>query len=340
MKMKVLLFDTTNAFLTPGGKTTHALKLQQELSKLGVNIDFARWWDESQSDCDIIHFLAPDVNTVKLAKEKGKKTVISLIFDFESSKSEKEKLKTQLKNKLIDAIPLIKNKSYWQSFLYFDEIVFMHEYDRQTALRYFPKIDKNKTTIIPHAYDPDDMYISNDIQIENMGFPQKYLVSCANISSRKQSVLLAQYAKMAQIPIVFMGSANKLDSYFAAFQVEIDNQYVFYPGYVSKEWKDCIEKNASGFILLSKGESGCISVYEAAAYKLPIMLSNLPWAWGYDRPTNISFCDFQNKEQAISQIGTFYHSSGKLEYPSFTIYTWAEVAKMYLDIYQKIMSNS
>mgnify|MGYP000352710305 CR=1 FL=1 len=35
-------------------------------------------------------------------------------------------------------------------------------------------------------------------------------------------------------------------------KAEIDKKYVFYPGYVSKEWKDCIEKNASGYVLLSR----------------------------------------------------------------------------------------
>lgn len=71
--MKVLMFDTTNAWLTPGGKTTHALKLQQELSKLGIEIEFARWWDDSQSDCDIIHFLTPNLYVAKLAKKEVKK---------------------------------------------------------------------------------------------------------------------------------------------------------------------------------------------------------------------------------------------------------------------------
>ena len=67
--MKVLLIDTTNAFLTPGGKTTHALKLQQEISKLGVDIQFARWWDKSQEDADIVHFLGFTPTMVKQVKE-------------------------------------------------------------------------------------------------------------------------------------------------------------------------------------------------------------------------------------------------------------------------------
>jgi hypothetical protein len=336
--MKVILFDTTNAFLTPGGKTTHAIKLQQELSKLGVTIEFSRWWDESQSDCDIIHFLTPKPDIVKLAKSKGQKTVVNLIFDFESSKSKQDKLKARLKNKLIDLITFVQNKAYWHSFEYFDKIIFMHKYDLQTALCYFPQIDENKTCIIPHAYDPSDMFISNNLKIKSMSFPDKYLISCANISPRKQSILLAQYAKIAKIPIVFMGAGNKTDDYFMKFYSEVDNEYVFYPGYVTKEWKDCIEQNAAGFILLSQGESGCISVYEAAAYKLPVMLSNLPWAWGYDSPEKIYFCDYKNQKKAVCQIKRFYDNAEKTDSTPFKINTWNEVAKMYLGIYKEILS--
>jgi glycosyltransferase involved in cell wall biosynthesis len=334
--MKVLLFDTTNAFLTPGGKMVHALKLRQELSKLGVDIAFSRWWDESQSDCDIIHFLAADVRTARLAKTHGKKTVINLLMDFESNKSEIKKLCTMLIYKMIDCLP-VKEKFYWKSFPYFDKFIFMHRYDRDTALRYFPRIDKNKTIIVPHAYDPEDMFISNDLDISDKKFPAKYLVSCANIVPRKQSVLLAQYAKTAQTPIVFIGKGNGEDPYFKLFQQEIDNQYVFYPGYVSREWKDCIERNASGFILLSQAESGCIAVYEAAAYQLPLMLSDLPWAWGYDTPKDITFCNFRNKNQAVRQIKKFYDRSGKLDHFPFAAYSWQEVAKMYHEIYAELL---
>ena len=336
--MKVLLHDTTNAFLTPGGKTTHALKLQQELSKLDVDIDFSRWWDESQSDSDIIHFLAPDVRTAKNAKQRGKKTLINLIFDMESSKSDLQQRATILKYKMINCIP-IKEKLYWRSFPYFDRFIFMHRYDRDAALRYFSQIDEKKTKIIPHAYDPQDMFISEHLDIAEHNFPKKYLVSCGNIIQRKQSVLLAQYAKKAQVPVVFIGKGNPNDSYYQSFIREIDNRYVFYPGYVSKEWKDCIERNASGFILLSTGESGCIAVYEAAAYKLPVMLSNLPWAWGYEEPKEITFCDFRNSNRAVAQIKEFYERSGALSHFPFFINSWHDVAKMYREVYVELMNQ-
>lgn len=339
--MKVLLYDATLAFLTPGGKTTHVLKLQQEISKLGIDIQFARWWDGTQGDADIIHFFHPDEYVAKLAKSKGISTYFSMLFDYESNKSEKQKRIKLLKNSVEEFLSkYMKVNSYWHALPYMDKVQFMHKYDRMNALRYFPKyLDVKKTLIIPHAYDPSDMNISENLNIKEMNLPAKYLISVANISERKQTVILARYAKEAQVPIVFLGSKIEGDPYYQTFKKEIDNMYVFYPGFVSKEWKDCLLQHASGYALLSWGESGCIAVYEAAAYKLPLLLSNLPWAWGYEEPTDIHFCDQNKPEIAIQQLKQFYETSGKLDHTPFVVRTWADVAKMYVEQYREILNS-
>lgn len=336
--MKVILFDTTCAFFTPGGKTTQFVKLQQEISKLGVDIQFARFWDESQSDADIFHMFSLDTRMAQLAQARGMKTFFSMIFDYESNKTEKQQKISILKKRVAEFIPRLPKP--WHALNYMDTIQFMHVYDKQTALRYYPKnIDPNKVIIIPEAYDPSDMNISDGLDIKEKNFPQKYLVSVANISSRKQSVLLARYAKKAEVPVVFMGKNTDTEEYFQSFLKEVDNKYVFYPGYVSLKWKDCIITHSSGFALLSLGESGCCAVYEAAAYKIPLLLSNLPWAWGYDTPTDIHFCDLKNEEKAIKQLSDFYAKAGKLDHTPFKIYTWAEVAKQYVEQYEKMLSK-
>lgn len=337
--MKVIIHDSTCAYLTSGGKTTHAVKLQQEISKLGVDIQFSRWWDKSQEDADIIHLLSPSLPIVKQAKAKGMKIFCSQIFDFETNKSEFQKKKTILKNKLVNMIPSLSVAgAYWKAFPYMDKIHFMHEYDKETALRYFPNyINPDKVVEIPHAYDPEDINLSSNLNISDIGIPPKYLVSCANISPRKQSLKLAVLAKIAKVPIVFIGSKLDNDQYCKEFENEIDNQFVFYPGFVNKEWKDCIERNASGFVLLSLGESGCISVYEAAAYKLPLLLSNLPWAWGYDSSTDIYFCDQQNHSKAIKQLIEFWNNSAKLSHMPFNALTWGEVALKYVEQYELLL---
>ncbi len=332
--MKVLIIDRACAFLTPGGKTTHALRLKETIQKQGVDIDFARWWDESQKDADIIHFLDADPYTIKLAKQKGKKIFLSMIFDYETNLSPLKQKYTAFKFWLLKHTP-IKEKMYWSCFKYVDKIQFMHKYDQLAFQRFFPEVNLDKTVIIPHAYDEHVVAIQNSSIID--GFPQKYLISCAHISPRKQTCLLAKYAKKAEVPVVFMGGAHKDDPYFQEFLSMVDNKYVFYPGYVSENDKACIEEHASGFVLLSQGESGCIAVFEAASYNLPLLLSNLPWAWGYENPQNIEFCDFANPQKAIQQLKSFYNSSSRLDHTPYTIHTWDEIANYYVQEYKKLL---
>lgn len=341
-EMKVLLMDTTCAFLTPGGKTTHALKLQKYLSEVScVKVEFARWWDASQSDADVIHFLEAIPDSALEAKRRGIKTFFSMIMDFQTNltgwPAVKMAFRTYMKTHLPFGLSNRISSGKWNAYPYIDKFHFMHEQDRNTGIKYYPKyITPESSVVIPHAYDPDDMYISRHLDITQMGFPRKYLISCANINPRKQTVLLAQMAKRAEVPIVFMGSKVDTDPYFLSFQSEIDNKFVFYPGYVSKEWRDCIERNAAGYVLLSTGESGCIAVYEAAAYKMPLLLSNMPWAWGYDTPTDISFCDFQHHDIALQQLRDFYHRAGPLDHLPFNALNWRQVAEKYVEEYKKL----
>lgn len=338
--MKVLLYDRTNAFLTPGGKTTHALKLKKEISRLGIDIDFGRWWDRNQQGADLIHFLSVDPIMLETVKSLGIKSFFSMIFDFETNRSPFHQRKAILKTRLFDMMPKgVRNMAWWHALQYVDRVQFMHVQDRDCALRFYPnQLSMERTVVIPHAYDPDDMFISDGLDIGEKNLPDRYLVSCANISPRKQTLKLARFAKMAKVPVVFMGGHIPCDPYFQAFESEVDNRYVFYPGYVEKEWRDCIERNASGYVLLSLGESGCIAVYEAAAYQMPLLLSNLPWAWGYDRPTDVHFCDQDDGAKAVEQLADFYVKSGHLDHKPFNAMTWAEVARLYVAEYERLLA--
>jgi hypothetical protein len=338
--MKVLLYDKTLSFITPGGKTTHANKLYQELKKLGVNIEFGQWWNKEQADYDLVHTLAHQVEElVDHSHKHGKKIILTHIMDSLTSKSKWQQKKEKLHDKIQALFPFSMDKiNGIRALAKFDHIVYMHNYDRETALYYYPKIDINKTSIIPHAFDPRDMHISNHLK-KPFDLPEKFLISVANIDSRKQSHLLAKYAKLAEVPIVFIGGANKADNYYEKFAKEIDNQYVFYLGYVSLVEKDYLQSKAVGYALLSFAESGCIAVYEAAAYNLPLFLSNLPWAWGYEDPRKITFCDYKKEKIAVEQLKHFYATIQPEKTPPFKAKTWAEIAKEYRDLYIKVLEK-
>lgn len=343
--MKVLLHDTTNAFFTPGGKMVHAQKLQSHLALLGVDIQFSRWWDMSQGDCDLIHTLSADLGFASQARRAGKKVMLSMIFDNEANKTRPEQAKAILKNNLKDMLPrFLRRPQYWDALHLFDMIHFMNEADRTAAFRYFPFLRHQRTCVIPHAFEPNEIDETEGMDFKDYrlakGLPDKYLVSCANISERKRSVMLAQCAKAANVPVVFIGGGGLNSTCMAEFMSEIDQRNTFYFGYVSSAEKHMLERNAAGYVLFSTAESGCIAVFEAAAHNLPLLLPDLPWAHAYENPRHITYCASHDTKAMIRQLRDFYASAERCPEPSFKIRTWNEVAGLYAKCYASILGST
>lgn len=333
--MKVLLSDVTYSYLFPGGKQVHAERLYENLKSLGIEINYENWHDPNQQS-DLIHFLGfNDFNKIKALKEKGYKLVYTHIMDGLTNKPKHVLMYHFLKNKIIHFLPSFFNSLFpWKILNSFDAIVYMNNPDRDTAV-YLYNIDIAKTHIIPHAVESKDSYIEKKPQSSD---EDKYLVSVGSIVERKNAIFTAELCLKNKIPIKFIGHPfNENSDYFKKFIHLTRNIYVEYLGYVSEEEKIKILQGASGFVLLSFGESGCISVYEAASAGLPLLLSNLPWAKDYENPNHLYYCSPTNKRLANNQIASFFETTKKQTNPTFTIHTWSEVAQMYLKIYKSLL---
>jgi glycosyltransferase involved in cell wall biosynthesis len=140
------------------------------------------------------------------------------------------------------------------------------------------------------------------------------------------------------VPVVFVGKPLSAgDPYFIEFQQLIDNKYVQFAGYVPEEKKFQILRSARGFALLSRGESGCIAVYEAAAAGLPLLVSDLPWAANaYPASDRLHFVSLRKAGGIVSELKRFYDGAHRGQTMTFPIRTWAEIARMYLAIYEKL----
>lgn len=332
--MKVLLFDTTQSYLTPGGKQVHAQKLYENLPKVGVDVEYAKWWDPNQT-FDIIHFFGYNAPYLLNAiKRKNKKIVLTQVLDVQTNFSPLKKKLYSWWFKLLMYFPnRVRNKFDTTSLNQYDALVYMHKFDRETAINFF-NINEQKAFIIPHASDP----INKPNSLERIkGLPQKYLVSAGSIVERKRPLLLAQMAKKAGVPIVFIGTGNENDEYFTEFKGLVDNKYVYYLGYVSQETKIDILSQSNGFALLSTAESGCIAVYEAASLGLPLFLADALWAKCYSEPKEIYFCDCKNFDLAVTYLQDFYSKAERKEYSTFKVHTWEEIASMYKVVYQGLV---
>ena len=80
-------------------------------------------------------------------------------------------------------------------------------------------------------------------------------------------------ANELKIPITFVGKFQETDTnYCKKFSIESETQYVDHRQNLTDYQKLQLLLDSRAFINLSLGESGCISVLEAFALKMPVIL--------------------------------------------------------------------
>jgi glycosyltransferase involved in cell wall biosynthesis len=331
--VKVIFSHSLPFSLAHGGMQTLIESLMRELALLGVEVEPERWWDQSQS-ADVMHFfLRPHAGNVHLAKQKGRKTVMTEIFDVVASESRYRQLMRIYATRAARAlIPRFDNSvSFYRDL---DAMVYCapHEWD---VVRQIYRLPTEKGHFVPHGLETSAIEALKETQSEG-----DYLVSVGTICPRKNSVLLATCAREAKVPVMFVGKPfSNDDLYFQQFCELIDDQFVHYVGYATEEKKYEILRGARGFVLLSWGESGCISVYEAAAAGLPLLLSDLPWAAkGYPASDRMHLVSLRNASEIELRLKSFYDTAHRGPTMTFPVGTWADVAKMYLGLYEALMT--
>jgi len=333
--LKILLYDETQAYLCHGGKQVHAQKMYESLIELDIDVEHARWWDPDQK-CDLIHMFGYSPSMVKMAQQAGVKLVFTHILDGMTNCKSSKLIVHRFRNHLIRSYfsGSIARMFSWHILPTIDALVYMHKFDAETANKIYA-IPQYKTYIIPHGCSHDQI---ESLQVGPQN-KQSYLVSVGSIVPRKNSVLLAKAAKHAKIPVVFLGKPfNEEENYYLEFLSLVDGEHVIYHGYVSDEEKSRLLTEASGFVLLSAGESGCIAVYEAAAARLPMLLSDLPWAHAYGEHTTIEHVKLNDEAIITNRLKSFFENSKRLGHPTFPVMTWTDIAKEYIKVYEKVLA--
>ncbi len=328
--MKVLLHDDTPAYLCHGGKQVLAEKLYGSLRTLGIEVEHARWWDPDQYS-DLIHTFGCSPSMVSMAHQAGVKVVLTHIVDEMTNSSCSRRLWHRTRNAAIRefAPGSVRRLFPWHVLPAIDELVYINQADAETAIDIYG-IQRRRTHVIPHGCGTDAITRLQAGARE----AASYLVSVGSIVPRKNTIVLARAARRAGVPLVFLGKAfDEDDPYFKEFKALVDGECVIYPGYVSEDEKTAWLVGASGFVLASRAESGCIAVYEAAAAGLPMLLSDRPWARVYGR--NPSLHLVPPVEDALAeQLKPFFDTSRRMRACTFPVETWDDIAKRYLAVYQ------
>ncbi len=333
--MKVLFSNTIPFFLAHGGSQTVTEALMRELPALGVEVEPERWWDSAQHG-DLLHYVGrPSTLHVRLGHQKGFKVVMTEFLDQPVHRSRAQlfvqRQMTRLGRRLL---PGLTGRLAWDVYREADAMVFAvpHEW---TVARYLFDAHPDRGAIIPHGLETVALQALAQGQAE-----EDYLVSIATIAPRKNSLLLAEAAHAAKVPVVFLGRPySEDDDYFRAFQKLVDGRWVRYPGFVSAEEKYRWLRGARGFALLSEFESGCVAVYEAAAAGLPLILSDKPWAVkSYPGARETHFIPIGACDAVAARLAEIYPLAHRRPGMTFPVVSWREVAQRYAALYEKLLT--
>ena len=331
--MKIIFSHLFPFSLTHGGVQTLIESLRSHLSAQGVAVEPERWWDENQRG-DILHFFGrPHSGHVRMAKQKGYKIVLTDLLDKTASRSCSRLF---IQHCMIRAaqrfLPQWTERIGWEVYRNVDALIFIVKHEWGVA-RFLFNAQCNIVRIIPHGLEEKALKELIRPQTE-----EDYLVSLATIDPRKNSVLLAQAASAAKLPVLFLGRPySEQNDYFKQFRGLVDDRFVRYGGFVSEEEKCRLLRGARGFVLLSQFESGCFAVYEAAAAGLPMLLPKLPWACYYPENDGISFVRRLTVPQARSALTEFYRIAHRRPTSLFYVNSWDDIARQYLEVYQEVL---
>ena len=332
--MKILIDHQLPFLLAHGGLQTQIERTKAALEATGLEIEYLRWWDDSQTG-DIIHFFGrPSPSHIDFAHAKGMKYVMSELLTGQGSRT-RSRLKIQggIEYLLGKCIPTTFLANFrWDAYKKADAFVVLTEWEAEvTRILFNP--DKSKLHVVPNGVEEEFFH---NPQLPRQ--PGEELICTATITERKRVLELAEAAVEAHVPVRILGKPyGEDDPYYRRFLALANEspEFVRYGGGVSNRSKLAhTYQSARGFVLLSTMESLSLSALEAAASGCPLLLSDLPWA----RCTfgaNATYCPIGSRDTTVRVLKHFYDRAPELARPQPPL-CWCDVANQLAVIYRSI----
>lgn len=334
--MKVL-FDHPNPFLLAhGGLQIQIERTMAALEKIGVEVEFLRWWDERQRG-DLIHFFgrAPSAY-IELAHKKGLRVVMLELLTGLGSRPSFARLAQKslmwAAGALLPAAFL--ERLAWRSYQLADACIANTDFEAELMVKLF-SAPSEKVYCVPNGVE--------EIFLHSVRIPRgPWLVCTGTITERKRMVELAQAAVLARTPLKIVGKPySNSDPYAGQFQqlVKEHPDYLRHEGAISdRQQLAGTYREARGFVLLSVMETRSLAAEEAAACECPLLLSDLPWARSVFG-AEASYCPIASPQSTARTLRHFYDQAGILKPPPKPL-TWTEVAGRFKAVYERVLNTS
>lgn len=333
-----ILFDHSSPFLLAhGGFQIQIEETKRALERLGVAVEWMRWWDPNQSG-DIIHYFGrPDGVYVDLAHLKNIRVVMSeLLTGLGSRPAAAIALQQNLIGLAKKCVPgTLLAKMGWDAYSKADRIVALTEWEAELMRRVFGALGR-RVVVVPNGVAEE--FLATGISPTR----GKYLVCTATITERKRIVEMVVAAVEAQTPLWVIGKPYaETESYAQKFRALAKEHVdlIRYEG--ALEDRHLLAKayrEARGFVLLSTQESLSLSALEAAACQCPLLLSDLPWARTTFRET-ARYCPITASiPKTAAALRCFYDAAPGLIAPAKPL-SWKEVAEQLKHVYESVLAR-
>ncbi len=335
--MKVLFDHGCPFAFAHGGFQIQIEQTRLALERIGVDVEFLRWWDDTQRG-DIIHFFgACSSRYTELAHAKGSKVVMSELRGGTGARAPSvlaaQVLFTRVARRLLPRA--VVDRIGWNNYRQVDAAIALTTCEAR-IMRELSECPAERLHVIPNGVE--DVFFTTGEKPRT-----EWLVCTATVQPGKRVLELARAACAAEVPLWIIGKPYAEDApYYRAFRefAQTNSRWVRYDGPIeNRERLAEVYQTARGFVLMSTWESQSLSALEASASKCPLLLADLPWA----RATfegNASYGPNTSDVPILAHHLRAFWEQGHRQPSSFVPLRWIEVAQRLRAIYDSLASTS
>ena len=334
--MKALFYCDVPFMLAHGGAQIQIQETKTALESIGVEVDWLRWWDDRQQG-DLIHvFGTVSAGLIELARTARIPVVLTSLLtaacNYPARRLQTQRVATRVVRAALNRLGL-GSQLHWTAF---------HECARnvvglraeQRVLEVVHGIPAARIAIVP-------LGLSEAFRRAGPGKrSQPHLICTGTITARKRAVELAELARRAQVPVLFVGKPYaEQDPYWHQFRALIDGTYVkHHPHVEDVAAMIALLQESRGFVLLSRFENWCLSAHEAIACGLPILVPNQNWS--QERfGEQARYWPAISGAAATDALRQFYADCPALPAPAVHLHGWSDAARALAPVYQAVLAE-
>ena len=336
--VKILIDQHLPFMFGHGGASTQVERTKLGLERAGVEVEYLRWWDGGQTG-DLIHFFgAPQPGYLAQARVVNLPVVVNTLFT-DTCNRPMAKLKRQGRLvKTILSLPFgegVKQQLAWRSYQQCALNIVGLEAERR-VLDVVYGVPEERIAVVPLGLSETFLHRGPGQRTE------PYLICTGTVTGRKNFVELAQMARAAQVPVLFVGKPyHPKDAYWLRFQELIDNRWVRHRPHVESEVEMAgLLQSARGFVFMSNFENWCLSAHEAAACGLPLLVQDQNWSRERFGDQARYFPTIGVTPENTAILRKFYDDCPGLPAPRVPIFSWDEVGVRLKEVYGKLLQRT